>query len=228
MAKSSIGLSEKSSAADSLPPISLSFYARPTRVVARELIGKVLISKSRGVTTFGRIVETEAYTGSGDPAAHCYAGKTPRSSVMFGAPGRAYVYFIYGMYEMLNFVTEPDGTAGAVLIRALEPLGGIAAMKRRRGAARSERDLCNGPGKLCRAFGIPMSWNKKPLDSRELRVVDDGYRFDHLKSLRVSPRVGISQGLEHYWRYFSAESPFVSRVSENRLARAPQLHRGEV
>jgi DNA-3-methyladenine glycosylase len=213
----------KSSAADARSPrrrlVPLSFYARPTREVARELLGKVLVSRAGGMTVSGRIVETEAYRGSGeDAAAHSYRGETPRSSVMFESPGRAYVYFIYGMYEMLNFVTEPEGLPGAVLIRALEPLAGVETMRRRRPVARSLSRLCNGPGKLCRALAIPLAWNRKRLDTTELRVVDDGFV---LKDVDVceSPRVGIRQGTEHYWRFFAKESPFISRAPENRLAR---------
>jgi DNA-3-methyladenine glycosylase len=219
MEKSSTRSSAKSSAdkvrGQKLP---VSFYRRPTRDVAVALLGKVLVSRSRGSLTSGRIVETEAYVGEIDPAAHCFRGKTPRSSVMFGPPGRAYVYFIYGMYEMLNFVTEPRGTPGAVLIRALEPVAGLSIMRMRRKKAHFDRDLCNGPGKLCQSLGIPMSWNKKRLDSPELYVVDDGFAWED-QAVLSSPRVGIKDGVEHYWRYFAAENSFVSRVRENEKAR---------
>jgi DNA-3-methyladenine glycosylase len=208
-------LSAKNSAAEKLP---LSFFGRSTHQVARELLGKILVSRSRGIRSTGRIVETEAYVGEIDPAAHCYRGKTPRSSIMYGPPGRAYVYFIYGMYEMLNFVTEAEGIPGAVLVRALEPLEGISAMKRRRGVAKADRELCNGPGKLCQAMGIPLAWNHKPLDSPDFHLVDDGFEWED-SGVMKSPRVGITGGTEHFWRYFPAENRFVSRVPENKKAR---------
>ncbi|MGZ3698056.1 MAG: DNA-3-methyladenine glycosylase, partial [Bdellovibrionota bacterium] len=128
--------------------LPVSFYARDTLEVSRDLLGKVLLIRSRRGVTAGRIVETEAYRQD-DPASHSFRGKTPRASIMFGNPGVAYVYFIYGMYEMLNFVTESHGTAGAVLIRALEPLAGEELMIKRRGARRT-RELASGPGRLCR------------------------------------------------------------------------------
>ncbi|MEK6578009.1 MAG: DNA-3-methyladenine glycosylase, partial [Bdellovibrionota bacterium] len=109
--------------------LSQSFYGRDTLVVARELLGKIIVVRNRTGISGGRIIETEAYRED-DPASHSYRGETPRSSVMFGEPGLAYVYFIYGMYEMLNFVTEKKGTSGAVLIRALEPMFGIEQMIR--------------------------------------------------------------------------------------------------
>src|SRR6266581_4888992 len=126
------------------------FYARPTVEVARGLLGKILVHGE----TEGRIVETEAYLGGDDLAAHSARGITNRTRVIFGPPGHAYVYFIYGMYECLNLVAEPEGTPGCVLIRAIEPVAGIDAMRRRRPAARGIEDLANGPGKLTLAMGI--------------------------------------------------------------------------
>src|SRR5258706_2613650 len=122
------------------------FYMQDTVEVARSLLGKVLVHGEPA----GRIVEVEAYLGEGDAAAHSARGLTPRTRVIFGAPGHAYVYLIYGMYECLNIVAEPEGKAGCVLLRALEPVAGIDVMKQRR----SNRDLCGGPGKLTQALGV--------------------------------------------------------------------------
>src|SRR5450755_899793 len=131
------------------------FYARKTIDVARDLLGKILVHRE----TSGRIVETEAYLGATDLAAHSARGLTPRTRVIFGPPGHAYVYFIYGMYECLNIVAEPDGRPGCVLIRALEPVSGLDAMRHRRPAARKPEDLAGGPGKLTLAMGITRAHN---------------------------------------------------------------------
>src|ERR1022692_4593329 len=135
------------------PVLPRSFYSRPATDVARDLLGKVLVHRAPAGITAGMIVETEAYLGSGDLAAHSARGVTPRTQVIFGPPGHAYVYFIYGMYECLNLVCEPAGTAGCVLIRALEPVAGVDLMRRRRPAARKIEDLASGPAKLTLALG---------------------------------------------------------------------------
>jgi DNA-3-methyladenine glycosylase len=201
-----------------------SFYARNTLEVARELLGKVLVVRTRTGTTSGRIIETEAYR-EGDPASHSSRGETPRSAVMFGPPGIAYVYFIYGMYEMLNFVTEPKGDAGAVLIRSVEPLDEASEriMRRRRELGRAEQakpmrrfDLTAGPGKLCRAMGIKMSHNGVKLSGPAIQVVDDGFVAE---SVSVSPRVGITAGTDQIWRFFITAHPFLSRAPQNAQAR---------
>src|SRR5439155_1943054 len=132
-----------------------SFYALPAPEVARALLGKILVHGE----TSGRIVETEAYLGVNDGAAHSARGITPRTQVIFGPPGHAYVYLIYGMYECLNLVAQPEGKAGCVLIRAVEPLTGLERMRRRRPGTRRAEDLANGPGKLTRAFGITVRDN---------------------------------------------------------------------
>lgn len=215
------------------PALPRAFYERDTVQVARELLGKVLLvralaswgASARGGRSAsylaGRIVETEAYHGT-DPASHSGRGLTPRSAVMFGEPGVAYVYFIYGSYEMLNFVTEREGYPGAVLIRALEPLaeahgeaGERLLGRRRRGLARAQ--WTNGPGRLCRAMGIRLAHNRKPLTGPELRVVDDGARVRDADVL-ASPRVGISRAQDRLWRFFVAGNPFVSPARENRQA----------
>jgi len=146
--------------------LSRDFYARPAIEVARDCLGKILV---HGITA-GRIVEVEAYLGVNDRAAHAWAGVTDRTRVIFGPPGHAYVYFIYGMYECLNFVAEPVGQAGCVLIRALEPLAGVATMQRRRRTAKREEDLANGPGKLTLALGISRKLNGADLTTSALQV----------------------------------------------------------
>jgi DNA-3-methyladenine glycosylase len=189
------------------------FYERDTVQVARELLGKLLIVHSRSGIVAGRIVETEAYHGN-DPASHSSRGITPRCAVMFGDPGVAYVYFIYGMYEMLNFVTERRGYPGAVLIRAVEPVYGESLMRRRRPKV-SHLQLTNGPGRLCQALGIKRSHNGQSLRGPTLLVVDDGYDVSRISA---SPRVGITAGAEENWRFFITTHPFVSRVAQNSRA----------
>jgi DNA-3-methyladenine glycosylase len=198
-----------------LPP---SFYDRHTVEVAKDLLGKILWVKDRSGISAGRIVETEAYR-SDDPASHSARGETPRAAIMFGEPGVAYVYFIYGNYEMLNFVTEPEGRAGAVLVRALEPVAGLEHMARRRNLELTERgrlELARGPGKLCRALGVRMDHNGSRLRGPELFVTDDGFVPE---GISVSPRVGIRLGTETLWRFFVTGSPFVSKSPQNAVAR---------
>ena len=141
-------------AAVRLVPLPADFYNRPTERVARELLGCIIETTVRGVRCRARIVETEAYLGEHDPACHAAAGRTARTEVLYGAPGRSYVYFIYGMYWCANAVTRADGLPSAVLIRAAEPIEGVEAMWLRRAKARRLRDLTSGPGRLCQALGI--------------------------------------------------------------------------
>lgn len=207
------------------------FYERHTLEVARDLLGKVLVVTTASGRVAGRIVETEAYRGD-DPASHSAKGETPRASIMFGEPGVAYVYFIYGAYEMLNFVTEPKGQAGAVLIRALEPTEGEALMRERRAKGRAPgakplrpADLTGGPGKLCRSLGVALSHNGERLQGPVFQVIDDGC----VPSGRVleSPRVGITRATEKYWRFFLEGNAFVSRAPQNAQSRpARQTRRG--
>jgi len=190
-----------------------SFFARETVLVAKELIGKVLLTRSPEGIAGGRIVETEAYTAN-DPACHAARGETPRSTVMFGEPGLAYVYFIYGMYEMLNFVTEPQGIPGAVLVRALEPIYGLELMTRRRKST-MPLALTSGPGKLARALGVEMSHNRESLVGPFFYVCDDAAPPS---ALLASPRVGIREGTDRFWRFFAAGNTFVSRAPQNQQA----------
>jgi DNA-3-methyladenine glycosylase len=199
--------------------VSRSFYERPVLTVARECIGKLLVHETRGSTLIGRIVEAEAYRGPEDRAAHSFAGRrTARTEVMFGAAGHAYVFFIYGMHHHLNFVTGRAGQPHAVLVRAVEPLRGLELMAERRKMARERVELTNGPGKLCQAFGISLRHNGLDLCSGELTVLDAP------RPVRVarSPRIGVDyagEWAERPWRFFDADSRYVSRRPRSQKAR---------
>lgn len=196
------------------------FYARDTLEVARELLGCTLVHESPEGRASGRIVEVEAYQGEDDPACHAAVGRTPRTEPLYGPPGHAYVYLIYGMYHCLNTVTRRPGRPGAVLIRALEPLGGHELMRRRRqrgrGAAPGDRDLANGPGKLCQAFGLGLDHNRADLTDSALRIVPGRAP----ERIVWTPRVGIRVGTDRLWRCLDPESPFVSRSPLNGIAGA--------
>jgi DNA-3-methyladenine glycosylase len=184
-------------------PVKLSrhFFNRPVLQVARELVGTTLLVNGAG----GLIVEVEAYHQT-DPAAHSYRGPTPRNAVMFGPAGFAYVYRSYGIHWCLNFVCEAEGSASAVLIRAVEPLAGLAAMRRRRGLP-DDRLLCSGPGRLCEAMGVTDRHNGLRLDRPpfELRA-----RTENPKLL-IGPRIGITKAVDHPWRFGLAGSRFLSK-----------------
>jgi len=182
-----------------------SFYARPTVEVARELLGKVLVHGNAS----GRIVETEAYLGLEDAAAHSYSGITLRTKVIFGPPGHAYVYLIYGVYECLNIVAEPAGLPGCVLIRAIEPLTGIPLMRRRRPRIKRVEDLANGPGKLTLALGITRRENGADLTKSALQVHSPP--IEEVFAIGVSPRIGITKAADRPLRYYIRGNPFVSR-----------------
>jgi DNA-3-methyladenine glycosylase len=171
------------------------FYNRPTVEVARDLVGKILVHGEAA----GVIVETEAYPGGDDLASHSAAGITPRTQVIFGPPGHAYVYFIYGMYDCLNLVVEPEGSPGCVLIRALEPLCGLDAMFRRRPTARSVRDLASGPGKLTHAMGITRALNGRDVTAGSL-VVRRWQREPDI-AVETTPRIGISKCADRLLRF---------------------------
>jgi DNA-3-methyladenine glycosylase len=191
-----------------LEPLARSFYARPATVVARELLGRLLVRRQRGLTLVGRIVESEAYA-EGDPASHSFRGPTPRNAVMFGPPGQLYVYFTYGMHFCSNVVTGRIGEGCAVLLRAVEPLAGLESMAERRGTS-DERLLCAGPGRLTRAFDIGRPENGADLvDGRQMTVGRGRPLRD--ANVGVSTRVGVNVGAESRWRFFELGSPFVSR-----------------
>ena len=178
-------------AAEQVGVLPQSFYSRPTAEVARNLLGKLIVHRVNGEELAGRIVEVEAYLGLVDEAAHAFAGVTPRTKVMFGPPGHAYVYLIYGMYHCLNFVTEPEGEAGCVLIRALEPIAGMESMQACRPTARRLHDLASGPGKLTRAMGITLAHYGADLTRGELTVRECG--TVEADEIGISPRIGINK-----------------------------------
>lgn len=177
------------------------FFDRSVHKVAREIIGATLLVNGVG----GVIVECEAYHHT-DPAAHSYNGQTPRNAVMFGPPGVAYVYRSYGIHWCLNFVCEEEGSASAVLIRALEPTEGLAAMRRRRGLG-DERALCSGPGKLCEALGVTIKHNGLPLDRAPFAI----YPRETKPPILIGPRIGITKAVDHPWRFGVKGSAFLSR-----------------
>lgn len=202
--------------------LPVSFYARHPVEVARDLLGQRLVHEDTSGRCAGIIVETEAYHGFQDPASHAYRGRTGRNAAMFGAPGHAYIYKIYGMHFCFNTVTCLPGEAAAVLVRALEPVEGIALMTQRRGIAhpRHLRELAGGPGRLCQALGITGMQNGADLTVGSLhieRVWSGGYRIveepahdaDDL-AIHSGPRVGIKRGVELPWRFWIAGNPFVS------------------
>jgi DNA-3-methyladenine glycosylase len=190
-----------------LKPLSSSFYKRYTPVVAFELIGKTLVFKQKEAVFSGTIVETEAYLGLRDPASHAYRGVTPRNRVMFGPPGVSYVYFTYGNHHCLNVVTEEDGTAGAVLIRSLEPVSGIEVMTKRRAQDKLEA-LTSGPGKLTQAFGITREHSGLSLTQEPFYIAEQ----DTKESIPIcaTQRIGISQAKELPFRYYWLGNKFVS------------------
>ena len=188
------------------PILKRAFYDRPAVEVARSLLGKVLVHG----TTAGIIVETEAYLGGDDLAAHTARGVTDRTRVIFGPPGYAYVYLIYGMYECLNLVCEPENQPGCVLIRALEPLIGTETMRRRRPAARKLEDLASGPGKLTLAMAITRAHNGVDITRGSL-VVRHPYEPREVE-IAVTPRIGITQCADWPLRFLIRSSnPHVSR-----------------
>jgi DNA-3-methyladenine glycosylase len=184
----------------------------PPDVAARLILGKLLVAKTPDAVLTGRIVEVEAYFGDGDPAAHAAAGRTARNAVLFGPPGHAYVYFIYGMHSCLNISCEPDGRAGSLLVRALEPLQGLAQMAAWRGLGphAPPRLLTSGPGRLCQAFRITRAThNGVDLLSAnsKLQLRDDGYEA---RDIATTPRIGITKAAERPLRFVIAGHPCVS------------------
>jgi DNA-3-methyladenine glycosylase len=193
-----------------LPP---SFYLRNDVVkIAKELLGKVLVTNWNNEYTSGRIVETEAYAGEKDKASHAFKGKTARTSVMFEEGGTAYVYLCYGIHEMFNIVTNKTGTPHAILIRAVEPIDGIDIMLRRTGKKKLDETLTRGPGNVGKAFGFHRSQCGVSLQSDELYVADDGYKINK-KSIVVSPRIGVDYAGDHAlldYRFYIEGNKFVS------------------
>ena len=196
-----------------LPPLPRPFYDRDPRRVARDLLGKLLLRRNGRKVLAGRIVEVEAYLGN-DPAAHSYAGRTTRNAVLWGPPGVSYVYFIYGNHFLFNVSCLPDGEAGGVLFRALEPVTGIEEMAQGRGGTSAEfadlRGLTSGPGRLAEAFGITrVRDNEKDLTSAksDLWIAEDGSRRPPVK---ITARIGITKAAEKPLRYIVPGNRFVS------------------
>jgi DNA-3-methyladenine glycosylase len=189
-------------------------YLGPPDVVARALLGKLLVRTSQPMV--GRIVEVGAYFGERDPAAHSFAGKTARNAVLFGPPGHAYVYFVYGMHFCLNVSCEPQGRAGCLLLRALEPICGLEAMALGRGLAapghtrKAVISLTSGPGRLCQAFGVTRERDNGvdlTAPQSDLQIQDDGFVA---REVVVTPRIGITKDAERAARFLIAGNPFVS------------------
>ncbi len=198
--------------------LSRSFYNRSTLDVARDLLGKIIVHRVDGKEISGRIVETEGYIGAIDKACHCYKKITKRTEVMFGQPGHAYVYLIYGMYCCMNIVTESEGVGAAVLIRALEPLKGIEEMAVNRYKKtlnelnkRQLNNLTNGPGKLCMALNITREENKEDLTGEGLFLLDDGFdSFEIAKGKRIN--IDYAQEAKDFeWRFYIKGNKYVSK-----------------
>jgi DNA-3-methyladenine glycosylase len=183
--------------------LGASFFDRSVHLVARDLIGCRLFHEGRG----GVIVETESYERD-DPACHAFVGLTERTEVLFGPPGRAYVYLSYGIHNLLNAVAEPEGEAAAVLIRALEPTAGLGEMRERRGP-RPDVELCSGPGKLTEALGIGLSRNGADLGADPFLLLprEPGWAG----GIVAGPRIGITKAVDRLWRFCLAGNPHVSR-----------------
>jgi DNA-3-methyladenine glycosylase len=221
-------------------PLSREFYDHNPRRVSRDLLGKVLVRKEADKLLAARIVEVEAYLGENDPAAHSFAGRTPRNAVLFGPPGYAYVYFIYGNHYCLNVSCLPDGVAGGILFRAAEPLAGMEEMAEARNVSfdstrdstrnsrRDLRKLTSGPGRLAEAFGITRERdNGKDLTSArsDLFITDDGYRAHRILT---TPRIGITKAAGLPLRYVIAGNEFVSgpKIGNSRQRPDPSLREG--
>jgi DNA-3-methyladenine glycosylase len=208
------------------------FYDRPTLDVARDLLGKVLVHRRRGVLTSGVIVEVEAYIGESDPACHAAPGPTRRNEPLYGPPGHAYVYLNYGIHCLVNVVTESAGFPAAVLVRALDPRDGIPIMRRRRagllkGSPRPselpDRELCRGPGNLTRAMGITLAENRLDLLADRLFVEDHGLAAGPISWGR---RIGINVGTEQPWRAYLEGHAAVSAQSPGRFRGRPSASSG--
>jgi DNA-3-methyladenine glycosylase len=196
-------------------PLPISFYARDTLTVSKELLGKYLVRQTADHKWIARIIEVEAYIGHDDPASHAYRGLTPRTKIMFGPPGHAYVYFTYGMYFMLNVVTEREGFPAAILIRALDPVSGFSG---------DDPRPANGPGKLCRTLEIDKALNGEPLTGKRLWIGEMPSEKKLKHDIRWSSRIGINVGQDKVWRAYIYGNPHLSRKSkiEDSLVPVPQ------
>jgi DNA-3-methyladenine glycosylase len=195
-------------------PLTRAFYDRPSPIVARALLGRVLVRRSRHGVIAGRIVETEAYGGARDPASHAAHGRTARNASMFERPGTLYMYFTYGMHHCANIVTGPAGRASAVLIRALEPLAGVPLMRRwrdTRGRRVPDASLARGPGNVARALNLSLEQDGTDMTRRELWV-SDRPRARHAPGIAAGPRIGIRSAISRPWRFSLRDHASVSRT----------------
>ena len=217
MTRSAAPTARRSRIGEALPA---SFFDRETEIVSRELLGAVLWCRSPDGIAAGRIVETEAYLGEHDPACHAAGpGMTERTRPLYGAPGIAYVYFIYGVHWCFNAVTREHGQPSAVLVRALEPLEGLSLMRTRLPAAKTDRDLTNGPGKLCAALGIGPQHNGVPLQAPPL-MITRGITYSD-DAIVTGPRIGITKAADWPLRWHVADSEYVSARQARRAKRRP-------
>ena len=202
-----------------LKKLPLSFYTREDVVlIAKELIGKILVTNFNNQLTSGRIVETEAYAGELDKASHASKGKTERTAVMFGSGGSAYVYLCYGIHQMFNIVTAKEGVPHAILIRAVEPVEGKEIMIERTGKKKWDSTITSGPGRVGKAFGFHTSQCGLLLTGDELFIADDGFRVKE-KDIVSSPRIGVDYAGEHaewHYRFYLKGSKYVSGVKKNK------------
>ncbi|MFI5251051.1 MAG: DNA-3-methyladenine glycosylase [Bacteroidota bacterium] len=197
---------------ESLRKLPRSFYLRSTLTVAKDLLGRYIVRKARGITLIGKIVEVEAYLGEKDPASHTYRGRTKRNEVMFKEGGHLYVYFTYGMHFCANIVTEEEGIGHAVLLRALEPVQGIEIMRKNRGfeeSDKNDKNLTNGPAKLCQALGIARAQNGVDLIGDTI-ILAEGIQTKSSQILS-STRIGINEGKDKKWRFYLKGNGWVSR-----------------
>jgi DNA-3-methyladenine glycosylase len=198
--------------------LSSSFYSRPTIDVAVDLIGKVVVRPLGREQAAGMIVETEAYIGEDDLACHASKGRTRRTEVMFGAPGYAYVFVVYGVHHCLNAVTEPEGYPAAVLIRAIEPVEGLEFMRKNRPRASLDTEIGSGPAKLCQAMALDRSLNSVSLEADSLWIED---RSMNPGEIVAGPRIGVDYAgayRDKPWRFFAAHSPHVSPHRFNKFS----------
>lgn len=185
------------------------FFEVPALNLARRLLGQLLVSRIEDVLTSGLIVETEAYLSSNDPASHAARGKTPRTAIQWGPSGFTYVYLIYGMYHCMNIVSDREGTAGCVLLRAIEPVHGIENMKQRRPQAKTNVQLTNGPGKLTAALGVNRNHNGIDLTKDLISIYE--YENKRIIDTLQSGRIGLTDGVELPYRFYIKDNPFVSK-----------------
>lgn len=207
--------------------IKRSFYDRPTLDVCRECIGKYIVYESPDGRLSSRIVEVEAYISEDDPACHAAPGMTSRNQCLWGKPGLAYIYKIYGYYFCLNFVTEHEGFPAAVLLRAAEPVEGVEIMRHNTPTSLPDALLLSGPGRFCRGYGLDLmqnGWNLAATDS--LLYLEDHH--EPAPEIAISPRIGITKAVDWPWRFYDAASPSVSGPAKMRGKRAPAGRRSRI